>query len=195
MNGTRICSMPECARPHEARGLCRKHYNAWSNNPTFDAPLSPRPTELERFNSKFTPSSDDQCWEWEAGKNSDGYGQFENVLDPKNKTAHRYALFVTVGPPPQAFSDARHLCNNPPCVNPAHPVWGTRKDNMDDQASAGRRKRGSQRTNALLDESKVATIRAALISGRHPRDLAREFGVHENTIYSIKTGRSWRHVA
>jgi hypothetical protein len=40
------CSRPDCRALHEARGLCKKHYQQWTRGASFDAPLTTTPHGL-----------------------------------------------------------------------------------------------------------------------------------------------------
>lgn len=93
-----------------------------------------------RFWAKVHILSPIECWEWQSGKDPNGYGRFGIGPDRSNITprlAHRVAWELAVGPIPEG----RHLCHhcdNPGCVNPAHLFIGTAGDNMRDMARKGR---------------------------------------------------------
>lgn len=60
----------------------------------------------------------DGCWEWIAGRNHQGYGQFHDA--PRHQVqAHRFAYEWIVGPIPDGL-ELDHLCSNKPCVRPDH---------------------------------------------------------------------------
>jgi hypothetical protein len=92
-------------------------------------------SDLERFMSKVDKRGDDECWEWQAGKNPRGYGQFS--FKGRQKMAHRVIWILTNGPIPAGFFIC-HKCDNPSCVNPAHLFPGTPLDNTRDCISKGR---------------------------------------------------------
>ena len=150
--------------------------------------------ELVRFIAKFERGTYDECWPWLAYITHAGYGQFQNSLDGNN-TAHRYALILKVGLPPRPEMQACHSCDNRACVNPTHLRWGTRLDNADDARRRGRIPLGEERPNARLTRVAVAEIKTRLRAGESGVAIAHEFRVHPNTIYSIRSGQSWRHVA
>lgn len=103
-------------------------------------------SETERFDDKFIMGSDDECWEWIAGKNKEGYGYFQpsKVAGkfPRAISAHRYAF--QRANPGVLSEEIMHTCDNSKCVNPKHLKAGTHKENMEDYSKkykAGLRKR------------------------------------------------------
>lgn len=87
-----------------------------------------------------------------------------------------------------------HKCDRPSCVNPQHLFLGTQADNMKDCKDKGRHAIGSRKGNAVLREEWVREIKKQLASGDRPVDIARKYGVAAPTIYSIRYGKSWRHI-
>lgn len=73
------------------------------------------------------------CILWGKCTNADGYGV--QTYQGKTQLAHRVAFYLSKGYWPQV---CRHMCDNPPCVNPEHLVDGTFKDNTLDMWSKGR---------------------------------------------------------
>lgn len=69
----------------------------------------------------------DGCWEWQAGKSGAGYGQLS--VDGEKVYAHRFSYEVSVGLIPAGLS-IDHLCENKPCVNPAHLEPVTHAENL-----------------------------------------------------------------
>jgi hypothetical protein len=54
---------------------------------------------------------------------------------------------------------------------------------------------GSTKATAVLRESDIPKIRAALGAGELQRVIAQRYGVSRGAIRKIKIGRTWRHVA
>ena len=91
-----------------------------------------------------------------------------------------------------------HSCDNPACVNPFHLFIGTQKDNVRDMHAKGRNKIGSspgeKNSHAKLTWQDVAQIRelACNYSWGLYAKIARQYGVHTNTICDIVSGKKWK---
>jgi hypothetical protein len=84
--------------------------------------------------------SDDDCWLWTAGLDSDGYGKFAVGLGGHaqiHTRAHRFAYETFVGPIPDGMVVC-HRCDVPACVRPGHLFIGTSRDNNDDKVAKDR---------------------------------------------------------
>lgn len=90
-----------------------------------------------------------------------------------------------------------HTCDNRRCINPAHLVIGTSKENSIDMYCKGRDRHpsGVAHHNAKLNPEAVTEIRRRFI----PYDringssaLAREFKVSQGTIYTCIKGGTWK---
>jgi hypothetical protein len=89
------------------------------------------------------------CWEWNAGKDKDGYGWFyDGTLrssdKPWNKKAHRVSLTFKLGREISPGMKVCHTCDNPSCVRPSHLYEGTQVQNEKDKVSRGRHKHASK---------------------------------------------------
>lgn len=89
-----------------------------------------------RFFRHFKKRGHDECWEWVGAKDTKGYGQMR--VGDKNIIATHIALEVDGRQRPSKSSCALHKCDNPPCVNPNHLWWGSRKENQRDAMKKGR---------------------------------------------------------
>ena len=154
---------------------------------------------IKRFCSKFKQGGEEECWEWEAGKQTGGYGQISHGY--RNLKAHRVSYEIFVGPIPDGLH-VRHKCDNPGCVNPHHLEIGTNADNMRDKMERGRQPKGGENGRAKLCESEISLIREFLV--RHPPSLgcrggqcnflARWFGVTPTNVSHIHTRKNWAHI-
>lgn len=128
------------------------------------------------------------CWVWTGGKHTTGYGCFWDGV--KDIQAHH---FLT--PPPPGLL-VLHRCDNRLCVNPDHIFFGTHKDNMQDCKAKGRMEfaYGEKQWNSKLKPQQVVEIIESKGGRELTAKLAKRFGVGKMQIWSIRTGKSWRHI-
>ena len=89
-----------------------------------------------RFWSNVRIGAPDECWEWAGARNHSGYGcAWFRADGHRFKLAHRVAHYLSSGEFPTVVM---HLCDNPPCCNPAHLRGGTQRDNVADCIRKGR---------------------------------------------------------
>jgi hypothetical protein len=131
----------------------------------------------------------DACWPWLGYRKPGGYGQIA-----RNRSAHRSAYEMFVGPIPDGL-DILHSCDNPPCCNPNHLHPGSHADNMAEAAERHRMPFGQQMHNAKLNPDRVREIRNRLRMGESRRSIARSIGVAPGTVIAVALGLTWRHVA
>lgn len=169
---------------------------------------------INRFWSKVDQSAGpDACWPFVHGsRDVDGYGSF-SATHARAERAHRFAYAVAVGPIPAGLI-VMHVCDCPPCCNPAHLRLGTVAENNADRAAKGRSARGDRhptRTNpekwaperrargeahgrSKLSEVEIIAIREMYAAGAYQGMLARDFGVSQGCISLIVNGLKWTHV-
>lgn len=163
----------------------------------------------QRFWSKVDRGSEDECWEWQAYRNRQGYGDFE-LWNPATKTkktakAHRVAYELHHGEPPKGT--VCHTCDNPPCCNPSHLYDGSPKSNARDREERGRNgwssgelasrntARGSRNGRTNLTEDSVREIRRLYAKGGISQQrLSEMFQVGQTRISSIVRRETWKHV-
>lgn len=147
----------------------------------------------KRFWSKVNRLGDEDCWEWTAVRNADGYGRFQ--LYRKIVSSHRASYLMFCGPIPSGMV-VMHTCDNPPCVNPAHLVLGTQLENVRDCAAKNRRAnlKGEAHGMAFLTEKIVNAIRDAVASGFSQAEMGRAFGIRKGLVCDLVSRRTWRHI-
>jgi hypothetical protein len=92
-------------------------------------PIDPNRTdrELARFHSRYVRGEPDECWIWLGAPNRGGYGII--VQRGRKMRAHRLALILKLGRDLGPGKVPNHMCQNPPCVNPAHLQESTQREN------------------------------------------------------------------
>ncbi len=192
-----VCCIKGCDEPTVALGLCNKH---WRRNKAYGSPVAFKShsgmfrgkSAEERFwvNISF---EDDDCWLWHGGTDKDGYGIFKGDVEGKTyKRAHRFSYALHKGRIKKGLV-VMHSCDTPGCVNPDHLSLGSNLDNMRDKIAKGRARvaTGEDAGQAILTEEQVKEI---LLDPRPYTKLAAEYGVHTQTISSIKNQDSWKHI-
>jgi len=145
----------------------------------------------ERFWRKINLVGPNDCWEWTAGKISDGYGSFR--IKDKTIYTHRLMWELLHGPIPSGKL-ILHKCDNPLCCNPDHLFIGTQTDNMQDMYRKGRANpmRGEKHGMTKLTEHQVREIRKRYAAGgtSHSK-LAKEYKMSKVQIGRIIRRQRW----
>lgn len=143
---------------------------------------------LAEYMAEYTPQGlpEDSCWEWRGNLNDTGYGRVCHGSQVLN--AHRVVAEMKYGKLPSHIV-ARHTCDNRPCVNPAHIIIGTQRDNVHDMRW-GRSKNPIKK----LTEQDVTKMRELYSSGVGTARLADMFNITRSHVWSVVTRRSWGYV-
>lgn len=139
----------------------------------------------------------DGCWLWTGFREHSGYGKFRINRSTSPVPAHRFSYELENGPISDPTLIVRHTCDNPPCVNPAHLLIGTKLDNAHDRDSRGRSGVvGVNNPHAKLTEDQVREIRRRYTGAwGEMSPLMREFGITAPAFYAIVRRTGWKHVA
>lgn len=138
----------------------------------------------ERFWSCVDIGEEHECWNWKAGKTTQGYGMYSSGRKWL-RYAHRYAYELHTGKS-TANKKICHSCSNPACCNPGHLFEGVP---MKLKRPPVRYQRN------VLTEKQVLRIHRLHRNGcLNQPELAQLFGVHVTTINHILKGRIWKHV-
>lgn len=198
----RQCSVPECERPHNARGYCFGHYERWKRlgHPDVERPLNTHVAADASLDERLARRIDsglsaDECWPWKGSyggvKRATGVGYGKLTVAGKQLDAHRVAWELHNAQSIPAGFHVMHICDYPPCVNPSHLKLGSNDENVNDMVGKRRHTFGERNPQAKLTEDDVRTIRSSSMS---VSDLAERFGVNKLTINGVIARRSWKHV-
>ena len=113
------------------------------------------------------------------------------------QVAHRFSWELVHGQVPSELllcHDRRPLKDNPACVNPMHLFVGTYKDNTQDASRKGTLCKGENNHLSKLTEDQVIQIRSLFDNGEGTASLAGKFGITQDGIWRITSGRNWKHL-
>lgn len=127
-------------------------------------------------------AGDDACWPWTAYADEAGYGYFYD--GDRMRPAHEMALTYATGEVRLERLDTCHACNNPPCCNPSHLRFDSRRSNVADMMAAG-----THVTTRKMSDDDVLLIRERAAAGATGRTLAQQYGVSEGHLTEIIRGR------
>lgn len=152
---------------------------------------------------KYMVGSDGSVWSLKGKEprrlkesaSSKGYRTVGLRRDRQSHTfkVHRLVLLAFVGPCPEG-QQTRHLDGDPANNAIGNLAYGTAKDNAADRIRHGTSNVGSRHGLAKLTEADIPPIREALAAGERQQSIADRYGVSNQTISFIATGRTWRHV-
>lgn len=146
--------------------------------------------DLSKLEARFwtkvnSVDNPDDCWEWTACTNDQGYGRFR--VDGKVEQAHRvsYGLVKEFGSGYQTPSQhVLHTCHNESCVNPEHLIEGDPQLNVQHAIERGTHISVTKENRALTSED-VVYARARYDRGATQAEIADELGCSPKTISRV----------
>jgi hypothetical protein len=127
------------------------------------------------------------CWIWSLYIDRGGYGDCR--FRGKSRRAHKLALYIVGDITEEQLNDrsvvVRHLCDNPPCVNPSHLRAGTHADNVRDKMKKGRYPVGNAHWNSVINDEESSHIAQLLKQGIPQRKIAKLFNVTKPVIERV----------
>lgn len=122
----RLCSIPDCGKPFEARGYCPMHYQRWRKYG------DPNTVGLDynaerRFHANIVVDANG-CWIWQA-RDINQWGHARWMVGGKRVGVHRWAYERWIGSIPDGLV-IDHLCRVPACVNLEHLEPVTQPENV-----------------------------------------------------------------
>lgn len=180
------CTIPGCLNGHEAKGLCKKHYQRMCKNGSTDPKGTPKGDVPKYIAEVVLSHSGDECLLWPFSIRNDGYGGF--TKDGKTYTAHRFICRAAHGEPPTNTHHAAHYCGNRRCVNPSHLRWATRAENYADSVGHGTASVGDRHPATKISDADIPLI-VSLKGTEKACETAARFGVVPSTISMIQNRR------
>jgi hypothetical protein len=194
---------PVCGEPRRQREG-RKTFHATCGRATCVSEAIARSKRGHRYNvvpletrfwRRVAVHGPDDCWEWQAGRATWGYGRIGMPDSRRIEGAHRVSWMLNVGPIPEGMHVLHH-CDNPPCVNPAHLFLGDPAANDADKRAKGRAvpppvRRGHDNNTSKLTTEQVRDIRTRRAGGESTLVLSRSFGVAHSTVKRIVNRQTW----
>lgn len=189
MATSRICSIPNCGKPHDSHGYCGAHARRFKRHGDPNVCRTP-PGTLPTFLAEVVlPYEGDDCLIWPYSRTK-GYATM--IRDSRTIYVSRLVCEARNGPPPTPDHDAAHSCGKgrSGCVTPRHMSWKTRKENMADTIPHGTHKQGERHPLARLDADQVREIRA-LRGFMSQRAIGAKFGITQTMVGRIQRRDNW----
>ena len=134
---------------------------------------------IDRFLKRVNKT--DTCWLWSGATGVNGYGQLCKAEIWGTRLAHRWSYMYHKGKIDDDLM-VRHTCDVRNCVNPAHLILGSARDNVHDMLE--RNPNGCHRKFVKED---IVKIREQYKTMSH-REIALKWGVGPTTIGNILRG-------
>jgi len=194
MANSRLCSVPDCGKPHRAKGVCFMHYQRLRDHGSPLSGRTPNGVALKFYRDVVLTYDGDDCLIWPFNLNQNGYGQV--AIDGKKHIVSRLLCSDAHGAPPSPQHEAAHSCGKGhlACVTKSHVSWKTSKQNKDDMIIHGTVNRGVRNGQSKLTEDQARTI-LSMKGKQSVRQLARQFSVSAMVVSRILNGKSWAWLA
>jgi hypothetical protein len=193
MAALRLCSIPDCGKPHVAGGWCSAHYMRWKRH---GDPLAGNTTPgqpLRYLRETVFTYDGNECLLWPFGCTTGGYGVI--WIDGAVRYVHRVVCADAHGEAPDGKFEAAHSCGNghKGCCTKRHLSWKTPLANTADRFIHGTQTMGEAHHTAKLTEKQVREI-LSLKGKIMQKDIAVLFGVSKSRISSIHRRVGWKNL-
>lgn len=130
-----------------------------------------------------------------TGRFTKGYLAFQITRGGTRRTLflHHVVALLSHGPKPSGLG-VLHRDDNKLNNMPSNLYYGTPLQNSKDSCRNGRHRKGEARPDAKLTDALAMEIYNAVLNGEQQKTVARRFGVCAQTVWDIKTKRTWAHI-
>lgn len=139
--------------------------------------------------NRYTINEASGCWEWNLTTDRGGYARMNYKENGKWKVLtglHRHVFLAYNGKLLKSTPVVRHTCNNPSCINPAHLIRGTHKDNVDDSIAANTHASLHQNEVRRLTPDERNQVYTLLHQGESMYSIAKMFNSSTSNIFMYK---------
>lgn len=139
--------------------------------------------------NRYTINETTGCWEWNLTTDRGGYARMNYKENGKWRVLtnlHRHVFLAFNGKLLKSTPIVRHTCNNPSCINPAHLIRGTQKDNVDDAISANTHASLHQNEVRRLTPDERHQVYVLLHRGESMYSIAKMFNSTTSNIFAYK---------
>lgn len=187
------CIVEECLKKSVAKGLCAMHYKRKKLYGDINRNKHTEGGRNVNWLKDFLSAMPcvEECFSWPFAREKDGYPRVK--WNGRKTPVSRIVCEEVNGSPPTPEYVTRHTCNNGKfgCINPNHLIWGTTKDNIQDQVVAGTRPKGEIHKNSKLNNDAVLEIYQRRMAGESLNQIAKDHGIDFSTVSDIARGRTW----
>lgn len=157
-------------------------------------------TIAKRLDARIDKSGGpESCWTYQKQRLPSGYGMM-SVFSSRDahgrqrsraNYAHRIAYVLHNRCLPEG-GHVLHVCDNPPCANPAHLIAGTQKQNVADAIAKGRAFLSpicvatDPRRRIRYTNEQVLGILDLTAGGVRVRDICSRLGVSRNLVFRVR---------
>ncbi len=156
-------------------------------------PQSKRLIEDFRYRLRRFTITPDGCWIWQG---SFDRGQpIISINGTGKRKSPCVVIWEIVNGPIEKGMLVLHSCPNLTCINSDHLYLGDKLDSINMMMEQDRVSKGDNHYHHKLTEKEIPEIRRLLELGATQREVGMMYNVAQSTIFAVKSGYTWRHVA
>lgn len=169
------CSVENCEREVQAKGLCQRHYMRLRRSGKLTTTR-----RMGDFWDKVRKGGPGECWPWTGYVKPSGHGLTSMKGTPMHTSRKAWILSKgRIAPGLQV----NHKCDNALCCNPEHMYLGTQVDNLIDLwRNPVPEERKAHGRPTILSPAELSELYRMRTGGAKLKECAEKFGVHVATV-------------